>query len=151
MARMHARRRGVSSSTKPFRKENPSWVQLSSQEVEDLVLKYYKQGESTSSIGMKLRDLYGIPDVELATGKKITKILKEKDVEFKFPEDLENLLRKAVRLDSHLRDNRKDLHNKRGLHLTEAKIRRMVRYYIKSGVLPKDWKYTLGTAKLAIE
>lgn len=151
MARMHARRRGRSSSTKPFRKENPTWVQLSSPEIEELVVKLHQQGHSTSLIGMKLRDIYGIPDVELAVGKKITKVLKEREVEFKFPEDLENLLRKAVKLDDHLRDNRKDLHNKRGLHLIEAKIRRLVRYYKKTGVLPGDWKYTLSTAKLAIE
>lgn len=151
MARMHARRRGSSSSTKPFRKEVPGWVQLNPSEIEELVVKLYQQGHSTSVIGMKLRDLYGVPDVELATGKKITKILKQKNIEFKLPEDLENLLKKAVRLDNHLKENRKDLHNKRRLQLTEAKIRRLVKYYKRKGVLPKDWKYTLQTAKLAIE
>lgn len=151
MAKMHARRRGISSSTKSFRKENPNWVPLSASEVEELVEKLHQQGHSTSLIGMKLRDQYGIPDVELATGKNITKILKEKNIEFKFPEDLENLLHKAVGLDTHLKENKKDLHNKRGLQLTEAKIRRLVKYYKRKGVLPADWKYTLGTAKLAIE
>ena len=36
---------------------------------------------------------------------------------------------KALGLRKHLGDNKKDLHNKRQLNLTESKIRRLVRYY----------------------
>jgi small subunit ribosomal protein S15 len=151
MARMHARRRGKSSSTKPFRTENPSWVPMSGTEIEDLILKLAKEGHSTSKIGIILRDQYGIPSVKLATSKKIVKILQERDHEFKLPEDLTNLIKKAVNLTDHLKDNQKDLHNKRNLHLVEQKIRRLVRYYIKNDVLPPDWEYSSKTAKLLVD
>ncbi|TRO46605.1 30S ribosomal protein S15, partial [Candidatus Bathyarchaeota archaeon] len=67
------------------------------------------------------------------------------------PEDLENLLRKAINLSSHLMRNPKDLHNKRALQLIEAKIRRLVRYYKANGRLPEDFKYSLDAARLMVE
>jgi len=151
MARIHARRKGKSSSTKPYRTENPGWVPISGTEIEDLIVRLSKEGKSTSEIGIILRDQYGVPSTKLATSKKITKILKENKVEFKLPEDLTNLIKKAVNLSDHLKENPKDLHNKRSLHLTEQKIRRMVRYYQKTDVLPPDWEYSLKTAKLLVD
>ena len=55
-------------------------------------------------------------------------ILASHDIKLDLPEDLRNLMTKAVRLDVHLSENPKDLHNKRSLHLIEAKIRRLARY-----------------------
>jgi small subunit ribosomal protein S15 len=60
-------------------------------------------------------------------------------------------MRKAVHLNAHLKTNPKDLHNKRGLHLIEAKIRRITKYYIRTGVMPKDWKYSIETAELQLK
>ena len=151
MARMHARRKGKSSSTKPYRTQNPSWVPMSGTEIEELIVKLSKEGKSTSEIGIILRDQFGVPSIKLATSKKTTRILKDNKIEFKLPEDLTNLIKKAVNLSDHLNENPKDLHNKRSLHLTEQKIRRLVKYYKRTDVLPPDWEYSLRTAKLLVD
>lgn len=120
-------------------------------EVERLVIRFSDEGLSSSLIGMKLRDQFGIPSVKLATGKSILKILTENKRDPKLPEDLRNLMKKAVNLGEHLADNPKDIHNKRALGLTEAKIRRLMRYYKDQGTLPPDWIYSLKSAKLLVE
>ncbi|KAB3548078.1 MAG: 30S ribosomal protein S15, partial [ANME-2 cluster archaeon] len=43
-----------------------------------------------------------------------------------------------------------DVHNKRALQLTESKIRRLVKYYRRTGTLPKDWVYRADTAEMLI-
>jgi small subunit ribosomal protein S15 len=151
MAKMHARRRGSSSSTRPLRTSNPEWVQLSKEEITKLVAKMAKDGVSSSQIGIKLRDQYGIPSIKLATGKSMIALMKETGAKLEFPEDVRNLMKRAVALSGHLAGNRKDLHNLRRLHLLEAKIRRLVKYYHRTRVLPKDWNYSLETAKLLVE
>lgn len=147
---MYARRKGKSGSTKLYRKEIPEWVNMSSQNVEEEVAKLYSQGYSTSEIGMILRDKYGIPSTKLVTGKKISKILEEQGTPIKVPEDLENLIIKALRLRKHIENNKKDLHNKRALNLIESKIRRLVKYYRREKVLPADWSYSPATAEMLI-
>ena len=131
--------------------ENPSWVPLSATEIEDLVAKLANDGLVSAKIGLILRDQYGVPNVKLATGKTITEIMKEKDVAPSLPEDLSNLMRRAIDLNVHLRDNRGDVSNKRGLNMIEAKIRRLERYYKRNGVLPADWKYSLSNAELMLK
>ena len=116
-----------------------------------MVLELGKEGLSTSQIGIRLRDLHGVPSVKLVTGMKIGAILEEGGVTRKLPEDLENLLKKVNRLNAHLRTNPKDLHNRRGLELTEAKIRRLARYYVESKRLPADFKYRRENARLMVE
>ncbi len=151
MARMHTRRRGTSGSTRPFVTENPSWVPLTAEEIEEKVVELAGHELSTSVIGIRLRDEYAVPSVKLATGKSITQILNDNEMTLERPEDLENLMRKAINLSAHLQRNPKDLHNKRALHLIEAKIRRLVRYYKGTGQLPDDFKYSLDTARLMVE
>lgn len=151
MARMHARRKGISGSTKPFHTSVPEWVPMKSNEIEELIVKLAKEGISTSEIGTKLRDQYSIPSVKLCTGKKVTTILKENNIKFKLPEDLSNLLRKVHNLDTHMKNNPKDLHNRRAMKLLEEKIRRLVRYYKSIDILPDDWKYNIANVKLLLE
>ena len=50
----------------------PDWVTYSNEEIEEMILKFTKEGKSTSEIGIILRDTYGIPSV-----KESTKSLKE--------------------------------------------------------------------------
>jgi len=102
-------------------------------------------------IGLILRDQYGIPDVKLITGKKISQIMKEHGLYPEIPEDLLNLLRKAVKLREHLEKHKKDKHSRRGLENLESKIRRLVKYYIRRKVLPKDWTYSPERAKLLVQ
>ncbi len=152
MARMHSRRKGQSGSSHPVdRKKHPEWSSLNPREVESHVIELSKQGKNTSEIGLILRDQFAVPDVKLATGKSISKILESNNIKPEIPEDLRNLIGTALQLKKHLDINRKDLENKRNLHLTESKIRRLTKYYHKQNRLPKDWKYSLEQAKLMFE
>lgn len=150
MAKMHTRTKGKSGSTRPIRSEAPAWSTATTEEITKVVLDLWKQGISTSVIGMVLRDNYGVPDVKLATGKKVTDILKDNNEEPNVPEDLYNLIVKAIGLRKHLVLNNKDVHNKRSLQSTESKIRRLVKYYQSAKVLPADWKYKPETAEMLI-
>ncbi len=150
MARMHARKKGKSGSKRPAKRVKPEWVEKSPEEVEELVVKLAKEGKRPSEIGLVLRDQYGVPDVKAITGKRVVQILKEHNLAPKFPQDLMDLMRKAVNLRKHLEKHRKDLHNRRALTLIEAKIKRLVDYYKDEGVLPKDWYYNPDEAAILI-
>ena len=151
MARMHTRRRGKSSSKRPMITENPEWVPLSATEIEDLIVKFTEDGMISARIGLVLRDQYGVPNVKLATGKTVTEIMTEKGVMPNLPEDLSNLMRRAISLNVHLKNNRGDVSNQRGLNMIEAKIRRLERYYKRNGVLPANWKYSLANAEIMLK
>ena len=151
MARMHTRRKGISCSKRPMISENPAWVPLNATEIEDIVVKLAKDGVTSAKIGLILRDQYGVPNVKLATGKTVTQIMDEKGVAPSLPEDLSNLMRRAISLNVHLKHNRGDVSNKRGLNMIEAKIRRLERYYKRNGILPADWKYSLSKAELMLK
>jgi len=151
MARMHARRKGSSGSTQVLYEKKPDWVPMKDKEIEELIVSLYKEGNSSSRIGIILRDQHGVPGTKTVMKKKITKILEENGLKHKLPEDLESLLKRAVKMHTHLKENHKDLHNKRQLQLTEAKIRRLVKYYKRNGLLPDTWKYTASSAKLLVE
>jgi small subunit ribosomal protein S15 len=151
MARMHARRRGSSGSKKPIVKDKPSWVTMDAKEIEELVVKLGSEGKGSAMVGLILRDQYAIPSVRLSTGKTIGQIFRERKLVTRLPEDMQNLMKRAVSLNEHVKRNPKDLHNKRGLALIESRIRRLVKYYSREGMIPEGWKYSLDTAKLEIE
>lgn len=139
---MHSRKKGTSGSTRPARLEKPSWLTISAEQIEDLVIKLARKGNSKSMIGTILRDGFGVPLVKIVTGKKINQILEEAKIEEDLPEDLRNLAKKAVNLRKHLETNKKDLDSRKGLQRTESKIYRLIKYYKKKGVLPQDFKYS---------
>ena len=152
MARMHARRKGKSGSTRMItRTEHPIWSALKPREVESRILDLAKTGKSTSEIGLVLRDQYAVPNVKIATGKNISKILEENKMSSEIPEDIKNLISKALKIRGHLDTNKKDVINKRNLQLTESKIRRLAKYYKSNKKLPGDWKYSPKRAKLMFE
>jgi len=150
MARMHARRRGKSSSVRPYRKQVPSWSNTDPAAITKIILELRKDGASSAMIGLVLRDRYGVPDVKLATGKRIGTILRENKVATEIPEDLRDLMIKALGLRKHLSENKKDLHNKRQLQLVESKIRRLVKYYTGSKKLPAGWVYKPENAEILL-
>ena len=150
MARMHARRKGKSCSVRPYRKQAPAWSNTDTKGITKVILDLRKEGASGSKIGLVLRDRYGVPDVKLALGKRIGDILKENKVASEIPEDLRDLMIKALGLRKHLGENKKDLHNKRQLNLTESKIRRLVRYYRGTKKLPKEFVYKPETAEILL-
>ncbi len=151
MARMYSRKRGKSSSHKPLDKTVPSWVSYKPEVVEQLIVKLAKQEKNSSEIGMILRDTYGIPDVKALTGKKIMSVIQEKKLEGKLPEDLSNLIYRHIAVMKHLEESRHDMVAKRGMQITESKIKRLVKYYKRKGVLASDWAYDKRKAKLFVE
>ena len=150
MARMYARRRGTAGYVRPYRKEAPEWSNTDATEIEKIIVDLRKDGMSSSQIGLTLRDKHGVPDVKLATGKRVNEILREKGLESEILEDLRNLMQKALGLRKHLAENKKDVHNTRQLQITESKVRRLVRYYVKSGRLPEGWTYKPETAEILL-
>lgn len=141
MARMHARKKGKSSSKKPFRSSSPDWIAYDPAEVEDIIVKLAKEGKAPSMIGIIMRDQYGIPSVKPLIGKSITRFLGEKNLAPELPEDLYNLIRTAIKLRAHLEKHPRDKHNRRGLRLLESKIMRLTKYYKRSKRLPPEWRY----------
>ncbi|MBA4695198.1 MAG: 30S ribosomal protein S15 [Candidatus Poseidoniales archaeon] len=153
MARMYAKRKGKSGSTKPHNESTPEWSNTDSAAVTALIIELGKAGHSSASIGTILRDQHAVPDVRAVLGgKRIGTILSENEIGGNYPEDMMNLMRKAVGIIEHLGSgNHKDLHNKRSLELTEAKIRRLAKYYISEGRLSSDWKYKRDELRLMVE
>ena len=153
MARMYARKKGISGSTKPHNETAPEWSNNDEKAVTALILELGKAGHSSAAIGTILRDQHAVPDVRTVLGgKRISAVLAENEIGGAYPEDLMNLMRKAVGIIEHVSTgNHKDLHNKRALELTEAKIRRLAKYYIKEGKLPNDWKYKRDQLRLMVE
>jgi small subunit ribosomal protein S15 len=149
MARMHSRKKGRAGSKKPS--IPAKWVEYKDKEVERLVVKLRKDGLHSTDIGRLLRDQYGIPSVKSITGKTITKILEENEMLSEIPEDLLNMLKNAVSLRDHLVKSKRDYTSKHGLELLESKIRRLIKYYVKTKRLPKDFKYEPERAKLLVE
>lgn len=151
MARMHSGSRGKSRSKRPPVKKAPAWVELKPKEVVEAVVSLANAGHSPSEIGSMLRDQYGVPDVKAVAGKSVSQILKENDLLPEIPEDLMNLIRKSVALKEHLEKNKKDFTAKRGHQLTVSKIRRLVKYYKRRGVLSAEWRYSDETAALLVK
>ncbi|MCK4884115.1 MAG: 30S ribosomal protein S15 [Candidatus Diapherotrites archaeon] len=151
MARMHARKRGKSGSTKPVNKEIPKWVEITTEEIEKKILELNSEGKTQSEIGLILRDNHGVPSTKLITGKRIGAVLSDNDITVDYPEDMMNLIVKAVNLRKHMVKNKKDYHNQRGLQLIEAKIKRLAKYYKKTGKVPSDWKYNPEKAAIMVK
>ncbi|WP_331236506.1 30S ribosomal protein S15 [Natronorarus salvus] len=150
MARMHTRRRGASGSDRPASDEPPEWSDVEADDVEARVVELAESGHPPAVIGLKLRDegVRGtpVPNVKLATGKKLTEILAENDAEPDVPEDLRNLLERAIRLREHMEENPQDHQNKRALQNTESKVRRLVSYY-RGEEIPEEFRYSYDAAK----
>jgi small subunit ribosomal protein S15 len=151
MARTYSRKKGKSGSTKPLVKKAPEWMKYKGKEIELLVGKLAKEGQTASVIGLHLRDAYGIPDIKLVTKKSILEILKEKNIAPEIPEDLLAVIRKSVSLSKHLEENKKDQTGKRGLLLANSRIKRLVDYYKAQKVLPANFKYDRDSIKMYVQ
>lgn len=138
-------------SSKPVRDSAPEWVSMLPREVEAKVVEMAKEGVQPAVIGLRLRDQYGVPSVHEVTGKRVGQILAANKLAPKVPQDLANLIRRAIALREHVQQNRNDLHNTRGLEMMEARIRRLIRYHKQRGDLAADFKYTRDTARLLVD
>jgi small subunit ribosomal protein S15 len=149
MARIHSHRHGKSHQTRPTNKGVPSWVSISPEEVARITLKLAKDGMSPSQIGMALRDDYGVPLAKPMLGKSVGEILSEGNAAPKVPQDLQDLIDRAQRVQKHLQSNKSDRKNVHSLELVEAKIYRLSKYYKGKGILPNNFRYTAVVAQLA--
>jgi len=148
MGRLHTHNHGKSHSTRPLVSEIPSWVKIESKEIEELIVKYGKEDLTASQIGIKLRDQHSIPLVLPILKKTISQVLEENGLKTELPEDLNNIVKKAIGLQKHLKSNKGDRRNVRSLELIEAKVHRLSVYYKKIDRIPKDWKYKAVIANL---
>ncbi len=143
---MHSRKHGKHGSKKPVKRMKLEWLIYDKDEVEKIVQKLAKDGKTSSQIGIALRDQYGVPDVRYFN-MRITKMMPKKAI----PEDLYNLMKKAVNVHKHMAQNKKDSKGKHGLMLLESKIRRLGKYYVRTGKLPRGWKYSIDEARLVVK
>ncbi|OIR58868.1 MAG: 40S ribosomal protein S13 [Amphiamblys sp. WSBS2006] len=141
MVRLHTNRKGKSGSVKPYSKRVPEWFQTPKEEIIEVIIRLARKGETTSKIGMHLRDTYGLGCVHSLTGKYITEILEDAGIKAALPEDLHRLISKAVALRKHLSANTRDTTSKYQLRLVESKIYRISRYYKRKEKLPPKWRY----------
>ena len=148
MGRLHSHNYGKSHSTRPIEPKAPSWIKDDIKEVEELIVKYGKDDLTASQIGVKLRDQHSIPLAKPVIKKTISKVLEENDLKPDLPEDLDNIVKKAIGLQKHLKSNKSDNRNVRSLELIEAKVHRLSVYYKKIGRIPRDWKYKSLVAQL---
>jgi len=148
MGRMHTHNHGKAHSIRPIELKKPDWIKMESKEIEELIVKYAKEGMTSSQIGIKLRDQHAIPLVKPILNKTISDVLKENDLVPEIPEDLNNIVLRAVNLQKHLKENKGDSRNVRSLELIEAKVHRLSTHYKSKGIIPKKWKYKSVVAQL---
>ena len=147
---MYSSGKGISRRCLPFRKAPPSWVQISTGDLVEQIVKLAKKGSSPSQIGVTLRDSYGIPQVKGVTGSKILRILKARGLAPQVPEDLYHLIKKAIAVRKHLEKFRKDKDSKFRLICVESRIHRLARYYRNVKSLPATWRYNSKKADTLI-
>ena len=65
------------------------WLSQNRDQISALVVDSAKEGLSPSEIGLRLRDVHGIPLVKPVMGKSLTSILAENGIKSDMPEDLD--------------------------------------------------------------
>jgi small subunit ribosomal protein S15 len=137
---MHARKKGKAKSHRPVGRPTPEGSPAE-KEIVAHISELAKQGHTPSQIGNILRDEHKILDVKAITGKKLTELYNENTTPLELPEDLRELVKKAVMLRKHITTNNQDKSAKRGLSLTEAKVQRLAKHHKDTNKLPATWKY----------
>jgi small subunit ribosomal protein S15 len=151
MARLHSKKKGKSGTKRPKSTDKPSWVTMSKDDLQELIIKNAREGLSTAKIGLLLRDQHGIANVRTILGMSIGAFLTKENVSPEYPDDLLNLIKKAVRMSAHLKGTKNDTHNNVKLGHVESKINRLVKYYSGKGKIPQGWKYERDKAALLVK
>jgi small subunit ribosomal protein S15 len=151
VSRIHSGRKGRAGSHRPYPVRAPSFATPDKTEIIEEAVRLAKTGLSPAQVGTILRDSNGVPSVRAITGQRLAPLLAANGVKPDLPEDLQALLKRVVHLQRHLETHKKDLSNRRGLNLMEARIRRLALYYKRHKVLPEDWRYTSASAVLQVE
>lgn len=149
MARLHSRKKGKAGTKRAKGGVVPAWVSVDKAELKETIVKMAKEGVPPTKIALYLRDQQGVANVRGILGMSLLAFLEKEKAAPEYPEDLLALIKKAVRMRSHLKTSKKDLHNKVKLGHVESKIGRLVKYYSSKGKLPKGWRYDQQAALLA--
>ncbi len=151
MARLHSKKKGKSSTKRPKSKMAPKWSPKEKSEIKELVIKMAREGVSPARIGILMRDQYAIANLRTILGMSLTAFLRKEKMAPEYPEDLLDLIKKAVRMSAHIKGAKKDVHNKVKLDHVESKIHRLVKYYSSKGMLPEGWRYDREKAALLVK
>ena len=76
--------------------------------------------------------------------------MKKKGVAAKLPEDLYNMIKRAVAMRKHLEKNKNDTDCKFRLNIKESRIHRLTRYYRKTGKVAPNFKYVSKKASALV-
>lgn len=95
-------------STKKSVKKEPERAKV--ENTEEIIISLAKEGNAPSQIGIILRDKHGIPKAKLL-GKKITKILKDNNIEYE--DDVALVSKKLSKIEKHYASNKGDKRAKR--------------------------------------
>ena len=130
--------------------ETPEWIDKTPKEIEELIVELADDDKSPSEIGVKLRDQYGIKDVREVLDESILEVLQEHEMAPRFPEELMNLMKKAVQLRDHMERHPQDLRSKRSLKTLESRIHKRTKYYRRKERIPEGWRYEPDEAALLV-
>lgn len=150
MARMHSKKHGKSKSRKPVA-EAATAPPIGQDEIIKIIEGHAKKGVSPTLIGQKLKDEHEVKYIKNATGKRLGAILEELGYKQQIPQDLMDLMKKAVNVNNHLAANKHDTDNRTRMKKMESKIWRLTKYYIGTGKLPAGWRYDPKQAELLIK
>ncbi len=151
MARLHSRKKGKAGTKRPKSRTLPEWLSVDKPEIQELILKMNREGVSQSKIGLYLRDQKGIPNIRSVLGLSLSAFLAKEKALPEYPEDMLTLIRKAVHLRGHMKNSKKDVHNKVKLGHIESKIMRLAKYYSRKGRIPSNWKYDVEQVSLLVK
>ena len=152
MARMHTGKHGKAKSRKPDEASvTAEGLDKGSSEIVKEISEYARQGMHQARIGQMLKEKHKVPYIKHALGKRLGAVLEESGFKKEIPQDMLDLLTRAIKLRRHIERNHNDIHNKTSLHRCEAKIWRLSNYYKETGKLPADWKYDPEKVALIIK
>jgi small subunit ribosomal protein S15 len=151
MARLHSKKKGKSGTKRPRSSVAPEWTPLKGPEMKEAIMKMAREGAGPARIGLVMRDQYGVANLRSNLGMSLKAYLAKEKALGEYPEDLLNLIKKAVRMTGHIKASKNDVHNQVKLGHVESKIQRLVKYYSSKGMLPAGWKYDREKAALLVK
>jgi len=120
-------------------------------QIEESILKMAREGVPPVKIGLIFRDQHGVPNLRAQLGMSLKAFLVKEKALPEYPEDMMNLIKKAVRMSGHIKASKNDVHNQVKLNHVESKIHRLVKYYSSKGMLPPSWRYDREKASLLVK
>lgn len=151
MAKLHSRKKGNSGRKMPKSKVEPKWFTGNVNETKEVITRMVKEGIAFSKIGTTLRDKYGVPNARAALGMNMSAFVKKEGLAPEYPEDMLNLIKRAINVRAHLKTCKGDIANKVKLSHIESKIGRLAKYYSSTGRIPRNWKYDPERAVLLVK